>query len=190
MLKLTGPTVRWAVGVSVSMGLALTGFAGYTGPVLGQGGESLPAATGTIPDGAAGQASGAKARNWSRDYSNLLARRGGGRGGGKRKQARDSGGIAGYWSSDWGTVHFTQGPLLAGGYCAIGGTWEQAPHKIGSIMEGQYYPQEGGGNVKFKYYLPWKHMTGHAVLSLSPDGRMLSGTWRQPDGSGTWTMTR
>lgn len=189
MLKLTGLTVRRAVGVTVSVGPALAGFLGCAGPVLGQSGDSLPARASTAADGGAGQVSGATARNWSRDYSNLLARRGGGKGG-RRKAARNAGGIAGYWSSDWGTVHFTQGPLLAGGYCAISGTWEQAPNKIGSIMEGQYYPQQGGGNVKFKYYLPWKHITGHAVLSLSPDGRMLSGTWRQPDGSGTWTMTR
>jgi len=89
--------------------------------------------------------------------------------------------IAGVWTSNWGPVTFN-------GSNSITGSWNQGGGKIGVIKSGHYDPATG--NLTFKYYQHWNDKNGSVDMTLSSDGKTLTGTWTQSGGSGSWTMTR
>ncbi|MBI2265502.1 MAG: hypothetical protein HYU64_10070 [Armatimonadetes bacterium] len=97
-------------------------------------------------------------------------------------------GISGTWKSDWGPVTLQHGAIQGGQPVGVTGHWVQGPDKRGTFTGGSYNPSTGV--VTLNYYEPWKKISGSATLTLSADGKTLSGTWKQPDGAGSWTMTR
>jgi len=89
--------------------------------------------------------------------------------------------IAGVWKSDWG-------PVTINGSTSITGSWKQGPDKIGVIKSGHYDPATG--KLTFKYFQHWNNQNGNVEMTLSSDGKTMSGAWTQESGSGGWTMTR
>jgi hypothetical protein len=96
--------------------------------------------------------------------------------------------IDGVWDSNWGPVTIKcgrQGNELV----PITGSWVQGPGMEGVIKSGTFDPARR--ILRFVFDEPWHNQSGTAVLSLSADGKTLSGTWKFTDGgSGSWTMTR
>ncbi len=88
--------------------------------------------------------------------------------------------IFGTWKSDWGVI------TLTGVNQNVTGFWDQAPGKRGMISGGHYDPATR--KLFFTYHEDWKNLDGTATLTLSPDGTSLSGTWKQSDGNGNWTI--
>jgi hypothetical protein len=89
--------------------------------------------------------------------------------------------IVGKWQSDWGPVFFNSD---------LTGYWNQSSG-TGKILGGSYNSQTR--QLVFRYYQPWNNKNGTGTMTLSADGRMLSGNWTQGTGlfdSGSWTMTR
>jgi len=92
-------------------------------------------------------------------------------------------GIAGKWQSEWGPV-----TLVVEGGATISGWWDQAADKVGRITGGTYVTRTR--TLTIHYYEDWAKLSGTAILTLKPGGRVLDGTWTQPNGAGTWTMKR
>lgn len=93
-----------------------------------------------------------------------------------------AGDISGTWKSAYGPVTLR---VHNGG---VTGSWNQGRGKIGKIVSGAYQPQ--ARTLTFKYYQDWNKQNGSAALKLSGDGKRLTGTWKQPSGSGVWTLKR
>jgi len=89
--------------------------------------------------------------------------------------------IEGMWESDWG-------PVTLSGTTSITGSWKQGAGKVGIIKSGEY--DAATGKLTFRYYQHWNNQNGTAELTLSDDGKALSGTWTQSGASGGWKMTR
>jgi len=94
-------------------------------------------------------------------------------------QAND---VAGVWQSDWGPVAIN----INDGH--VTGAWKQETGKVGTITDGTF--DEKSGCLEFHYFEPWNQRKGSAKLFVSNAGHQLSGTWQQPGGSGTWTLSR
>lgn len=92
-------------------------------------------------------------------------------------------------TSIFGTWYSSQyGPLtLTGSPENVGGHWDQAPGQ-GQITIGTFNPATGV--LAFAYSQPWNDQQGVAGFALSADGTQLVGTWKQPNGNGSWTLTR
>ena len=90
--------------------------------------------------------------------------------------------VVGAWDSDWGPV------ALLGSDASFTGFWIQGENKKGVIEKGTFDPQTG--KVRFSYYQDWNKQNGEAEFTLSKDGKMLSGSYKQTNGSGEWRMTR
>jgi GH24 family phage-related lysozyme (muramidase) len=90
--------------------------------------------------------------------------------------------VVGVWESDWGPV------ALIGTDEAFTGFWIQGTDKRGIITKGFFDP--GSRTLKFAYYQDWNKQLGEAELTLSKDGKILSGSYKQTSNSGRWTMTR
>jgi hypothetical protein len=114
--------------------------------------------------------------------------------------APNSPSVAGAWQSDFGPVELRHRPLAAGADGAsVTGTWLQPPG-VGQCPASQVPPGCVGvidrgvfsadGRLQFGYYQWWNDVEGSAMLTLSPDGRELSGTWQQAGADGAWTLTR
>jgi len=117
--------------------------------------------------------------------------------------------VLGTWQSDWGPVTLegskqsepfglagTPSPATPGGSeQSITGSWNQNGN-IGQIKSGTF--NSATGILKFNYYQNWNNQEGVAELTLSADGKTLSGTWKQgaagsgqvDGGGGSWTLTR
>jgi choice-of-anchor C domain-containing protein len=91
--------------------------------------------------------------------------------------------IAGNWDSNWGPVTITQSP----GDGSISGSWQQRAG-LGTIKRGTFDPNTK--QVKLFFYQPWNGENGSASLSMSEDGRTMTGTWQHGFGNGNWIMTR
>lgn len=96
--------------------------------------------------------------------------------------------MCGNWSSDFGSVTFVCGQVRDGQIATITGFWNQASDKRGAIISGAF--DLATRVLTFSYYQDWSDQNGTATLTLSPDGRRLQGTWKQPNGQGTWSMWR
>ena len=108
--------------------------------------------------------------------------------------------VAGTWQSDFGPVTLQQDSADGQQFAAVSGFWIQGAGVgacplaastrgcRGVITKGTFNPVTGV--LEFSYDEDWVAKTGSARLTLSPDGRMLAGTWTQPGSSGTWTMLR
>jgi hypothetical protein len=94
----------------------------------------------------------------------------------------DSTSVIGSWKSFWGPV------TLSGSRTNITGYWQQAADKRGVITKGSYDP--GTRTLVFHYYQDWNKAHGTVTMTLSDDGKKLSGSYHQDGGSGGWTMTR
>ncbi len=93
-----------------------------------------------------------------------------------------AGDISGTWKSDYGPVTLR---LHRG---MITGSWNQGTGRIGKIVSGTFNAQTG--TLTFSYSQDWNKQKGTATLKLSTDGQRLTGIWKQPSGSGAWTLTR
>lgn len=96
--------------------------------------------------------------------------------------------LQGTWKSDWGPVTLNVGAVSADGSASVTGSWNQGEGKIGRFTSGSFNAQTG--SLTLYYYESWVPLQGNAQLELSGDKQTLSGTWAQPGGSGSWTMTR
>jgi hypothetical protein len=94
--------------------------------------------------------------------------------------------LAGEWSSNWGQVTFRE-TSLGTGVNRVSGFWMQGGSK-GLIKEGTFDPQTR--KLVFTFYQDWNDQNGRAELTMSEDGKTLSGTYVQDNGPGSWTMWR
>jgi hypothetical protein len=114
--------------------------------------------------------------------------------------APNSPSVAGAWQSDFGPVELRHRPLAAGvDGATVTGIWLQPPGMgacpaaqtppgcVGLIDRGVF---SAAGRLQFDYYQWWNNVEGSAVLTLSPDGLVLGGSWQQAGASGAWTLTR
>jgi hypothetical protein len=109
-------------------------------------------------------------------------------------------GIIGRWTSEWGPVVLLHNLITDSQSVAVEGIWQQpggtggcpparpAPGCLGIMEQATYDPTTRV--FQLSYYEEWGDIRGTARLTLAPDGNTLSGTWTQPDYTGTWTMRR
>ncbi|MBI3180526.1 MAG: DUF2974 domain-containing protein [Myxococcales bacterium] len=97
-------------------------------------------------------------------------------------------GVAGTWQSSWGPVTLSHPALQGNRPAPISGSFQQPNDGTGTITGGSWNPATG--RLEFEYYQPWNKMPGKATLTLSKDGKQLTGGYKQPNASGSWTMTR
>lgn len=101
--------------------------------------------------------------------------------------AADASDLLGTWTSDWGPVTFAGKPAR-GKTVSFTGHWIQSKTQRGQIKGGSFDLRSR--RATFTYYQHWNKQNGRADLTISADGKSMSGTWTQGNGSGSWTMTR
>jgi hypothetical protein len=92
--------------------------------------------------------------------------------------------VAGTWLSNWGLVTLVATPVANG--VQISGSLQQDAGQKGTIENGTFDP--GRRELRFSYVQHWNGARGTATLTLSSDGRHLTGRWTQPQGSGPYSM--
>jgi hypothetical protein len=95
--------------------------------------------------------------------------------------------ISGPWTSQWGACSLSLSPNGDGTY-TVTGSWEQGWNKKAIFTSGKYVPS--AHTMALNYLMPWKNMSGTAQFTVAPSGTQLTGSWRQPDGTNPWTLTR
>jgi hypothetical protein len=97
--------------------------------------------------------------------------------------APDTANIEGKWISNWGYVSFKSN---------FTGDWVQNnPSILGEINRWNYNPETR--ELIFTYNYLHNHsqqINGTATLTLSEDGNILKGIWKQGNSSGEWVMNR
>ncbi len=92
--------------------------------------------------------------------------------------------VEGTWLSNWGPVTFV--PQLQADGIHIRGFEQQWPSQKGTITDGRYDPEQH--KLTFSYFQEWNSRSGNATLTLSPDGKTMTGTWQIGKSGGPYTM--
>lgn len=96
--------------------------------------------------------------------------------------------VCGDWQSSFGTVRISKIGAVVGDALAINGSWDQSPVKKGVIKNGIYRSDDR--TLEFDYYQDWNDKTGTAKFSMSRDGKIMTGNWKQGTENGEWVMKR
>jgi hypothetical protein len=91
-------------------------------------------------------------------------------------------GISGYWESDWGPITLRQ----RNG--SVAGVWNEGQDCEITILNGAFDSERG--ILTYDYFDVKRNCKGVALLVLSADGSVLSGSWTEPTESGGVTMVR
>mgnify|MGYP001765549651 CR=1 FL=1 len=92
--------------------------------------------------------------------------------------------VLGTWLSNWGLLTFTAAPEAGEGQ--VRGRLQQWPGQRGTITGGTY--DAARRRLDLTTVQDWNGLTSTASLTLAPDGRTLTGTWRNARGTGPYTM--
>jgi len=92
--------------------------------------------------------------------------------------------VEGTWLSNWGPVTFVPQAQADGTH--IRGFLQQWPSQKGTITDGHYDAAQR--KLSFNYFQEWNSRSGNATLTLSPDGKTLTGTWQIGKAGGPYTM--
>lgn len=95
--------------------------------------------------------------------------------------------ISGGWTSQWGACNFALSPNPDGTF-SVNGTWDQGYNKRAVFTSGKYVPS--AHTIAVNYLMPWDNASGTAQFTVAPSGTQMTGSWRQADGTNTWTLTR
>ena len=92
--------------------------------------------------------------------------------------------VEGTWLSNWGPVTFV--PQLQADGIHIRGFLQQWPSQKGTITDGHYDAAER--KLTYTSFQEWNSALVNATLTLSPDGKTLTGTWQSGKRGGPTTM--
>jgi len=92
--------------------------------------------------------------------------------------------VEGTWLSTWGPVTFV--PQVQADGIHIRGFLQQWPSQKGTITDGHYDAAER--KLTYSSFQEWNSALVNATLTLSPDGKTLTGTWQSGKRGGPTTM--